>query len=445
MERYVSEETEESGLDRQALGCEWFAAAKVGEAVNEWALVEQLLPAGWQEQAKPTCALQRRRGFDGPRSLLRVMLLHLAEGISLRQTARQAAEGGLVDVSDVALLKRLRHCGDWFGWMTQQLAGTLMPPLTQAAAQALPGRQPCAVDGSTVCGPGAKGARWRLHYLLDLPHLRCRQVQVTPEAQAESLTRFALAKGDVVLADRGFVKQYGIAHAVRRQADVIVRAMLHEPLLHDAAGERVDILALLRTLPEECMGDWPVWLPGQDGAIAMRLVAWKKPAAETRKAQDKLRRSASKRQKKLRPDTLEAAGYVFLLTTLMEVEATTILGLYRVRWQIELAFKRLKSLLQLGELKKTDTDSARAWLQGKLLLACLIEKMIATGALFSPRAHRATGKDACAPLPVARNPVDARLAGSGNPAGAATAADAPTLGRYPSIPARAAATKTIPV
>jgi hypothetical protein len=56
-----------------------------------------------------------------------------------------------------------------------------------------------------------------------------------------------------------------------------------------------------------------------------------------------------------------------------------------MRWQIELAFKRMKSLLGLGKLKKVEPAGARAWLQGKLLIACLIEKMIAVGDLFSPR------------------------------------------------------------
>ena len=50
----------------------------------------------------------------------------------------------------------------------------------------------------------------------------------------------------------------------------------------------------------------------------------------------------------------------------------------------ELAFKRLKSLLQLGHLKKTDPQGAKAWLQGKLLIASLIETLIAVGERFSP-------------------------------------------------------------
>ena len=58
--------------------------------------------------------------------------------------------------------------------------------------------------------------------------------------------------------------------------------------------------------------------------------------------------------------------------------------IYRCRWQVELAFKRLKSILGLGNLKKFDPEAARAWLHGKLLVAALIQALISAGSTFSP-------------------------------------------------------------
>ena len=90
------------------------------------------------------------------------------------------------------------------------------------------------------------------------------------------------------------------------------------------------------------------------------------------------------------------------VTTLAEPSAAAIMEFYRRRWQIELAFKRLKSLLQLGHLKKIDKDGAKAWLQGKLLVACLIEKLILTAERFSPWGYAAgDGLGIAAPLEVA--------------------------------------------
>ena len=58
------------------------------------------------------------------------------------------------------------------------------------------------------------------------------------------------------------------------------------------------------------------------------------------------------------------------------------------RWQIELAFKRLKSLLQLGHLPKRDIESARAGMQIKLLLALLTEHFAWEARFFSPWGYR---------------------------------------------------------
>jgi IS4 transposase len=84
--------------------------------------------------------------------------------------------------------------------------------------------------------------------------------------------------------------------------------------------------------------------------------------------------------------TLELAEYVVVLTSLSprDVSAIRVLGLYRGRWQIELVFKRLKSLLGVGELAKYDEDSAKAWLQAKLLTALLMERLEREAFLFSP-------------------------------------------------------------
>src|SRR5208282_1557395 len=52
--------------------------------------------------------------------------------------------------------------------------------------------------------------------------------------------------------------------------------------------------------------------------------------------------------------------------------ATDVLALYRLRWQIELAFKRLKSLAGLDLLPARSAALGRAWIAAKLIIATLI-------------------------------------------------------------------------
>ena len=347
---------------------------------EDWEIIEKILPAGWEKKARELGAFVRKRGIANAAVLLRVLLIHLSDGCSLRQTAVRAREGGLTDVSDVALLNRLRSSGEWFGWMGQSLTASMSawPPAL------LPGKRVRLVDGSIVCEPGATGSTWRLHYAIDLSNLRCDEVHVTTAKEGETLRRFQVQAGDVLMADRGFANRRGVRHVTGHGGDVVARMNLDNTPLEDTSGERFDVLSRLRQLSYGQTGSWVAQIRDEQGVIAVRVCAIKKTAEQTRRAQDRLRKEAKKKQRRVKPETLEAAGYIIVLTTLMELAAETIMELYRVRWQIELAFKRLKSLLQMGHLKKTDPQGAKAWLQGKLLVAALIEKLIAIGERFSP-------------------------------------------------------------
>ena len=76
---------------------------------------------------------------------------------------------------------------------------------------------------------------------------------------------------------------------------------------------------------------------------------------------------------------------VFATFPAAEFPAERVLEWYRLRWQqVELVFKRFKSLAQLGHLPKHNDDSAKAWLYGKLLVALLVEKLIRDAQAVSP-------------------------------------------------------------
>ena len=363
------------------------AAGELASIGQDWEVVMQMLPAQWEAKAAELGAVRRLRGFASVGSVLRVLLIHLADGCSLRETAVRARAGGLAAVSDVALLKRLRGCGAWFEWMAREMAAGTALPLAHDAL--LPGRRVRLVDGSSVCEPGATGSTWRLHYALNLHTLSCDEVHVSDAGVGESLTHFDIRAGDVIMADRGFAKRPGLRHVVQRKGDVVLRASLTNLPLHDRRGRPLDMLPLLRTLAIGQAADWSARVQDDIGAIAIRVCAYKKTAAQTLTAQEAIQQEARKKQRSVQPRTLEAAGYVIVVTTLTEPSAAAIMEFYRRRWQIELAFKRLKSLLQLGHLKKIDKDGARAWLQGKLLVACLIEKLILTAEHFSPWGYAA--------------------------------------------------------
>ena len=347
---------------------------------EDWRVIESVLPLGWDEAARRTGAFIRARAFDGPSSLLRVLLIHLVDGCSLRETAVRARAGELACVSDVALLGRLRGSGEWFRWMAEKLSERLV----QSSEEVIPGRRIQVVDATIVNEPGETGSTWRLHYSIQLSTLACQQVKVTPADDGETLARFDVSPGDVLMADRGLAKRPGIRHVVDHGGDIVIRMNATNVPLEDEKGRAFRMLPRLRKMSAGAVQSWPVVIRDERGLIPARLCALKKSTQATRESRKKLLATAKRKSRTLLPETIEMAGYVVVLTTMAEASAEQILELYRHRWQIELAFKRLKSLLHLGHLKKTDPVGARAWLQGKLFVAALIETLVQTGERFSP-------------------------------------------------------------
>lgn len=368
---------------------------------EDWEVVKRFLPVGWERMAKQSGALRRLRGFANAETLLRVLLIHLAEGCSARETVVRARLGGLAEVSDVALLKRLKAAGEWLRWMAEEVMRSWM--ILKPAVVFGEGVVVRVVDATVVHEPGATGSTWRFHYAVRLPSLQCDEVHLTSRRVGESFKRFQVRPGDVVIADRGYAHPEGIGWVIEASGHVLVRINLTNVPLRDEAGAAFPLLESLRKLKAGRVGDWEVWLGLPQGPVRARLCAAKLSRAAAEKARKKALRENNRRGHRVRPETLEAAGYVMVVTTLprSRLQAESVLELYRGRWQVELAFKRLKSLLGLGHLKKTDPDAARAWLHGKLLLAFLIEALISTGHLFFPWGYPLKPLSSSQPLPVA--------------------------------------------
>ncbi len=353
---------------------------------EDWPVLVGLFPSNWEALARSTGAVSRLRGFDSVNDLLRTLLLHVGCGWSLRETAVHAKLAGIADVSDVTLLNRLRQAEDWLRQMCQQLwqdNGVNLEP-------ALKDRPMRLVDATTVKEPGKTGGQWRIHYSLRLPTLECDQFDLTAAKgphTGERLGRFPLQVGEIVLADAGYCHPPGIAAVQEQGADVIVRLNSGALPLEDQQGRPFSLLRAVKKLQRAGeVGEWPVWVPVAGQRIAGRLCGLRKSAEAIQKAQRQLTRKQQQGKAQVTAEARQYACYVLVFTTLLVRQATTpqVLECYRLRWQIELTFKRLQSIVQLGHVPKQDDQSSRAWLYGKLFVALLSQKLARVGSALSP-------------------------------------------------------------
>ena len=356
---------------------------------EDWEVLKTFLPADWRELAQETGALKGLRKDKSVDNLLRTLLIHLGCGHSLRETAVRARMADLAHISDVALLKRLRKSEAW-------LHGLCAGLFREAGISPTDHREYRAFDATTLKEPGRTGSLWRIHYSVRLPSLACDFFEVTAAEGSgcgETLSRFPVREGDRVLGDRGYSAAGGIRHVASSGGVATVRVNTSALPLRTLRGGPFDLLAKVSSVKRAgTVRCWNALVPGADGepAVRGRVCAVRKTEQAIAVAHRKLRRKASKRQVEVRPDTFRFAEYVIVFTTFPTAEfaAAEVLEAYRLRWQVELAFKRFKSLARAGHLPKHDDASARAWLYGKLLVALLVEKLIRHAAAVSPWGYR---------------------------------------------------------
>lgn len=172
--------------------------------------------------------------------------------------------------------------------------------------------------------------------------------------------------GDHLLADRGYFDTGG-SRARRHRGRVVHRAREYGVLrFHTAPGEAFDSLAKVCRVPR----------PGQTRPQEVQLLdlegrrrpgrVWvlRKTGEAVRVAHQGLLQEASRKGRKVRPQTWKFAQYVIVFTTLPAADfpAARVLEWCRLRWQFGLVYKRFKSLARLGHLPKLDDDSARVWI-----------------------------------------------------------------------------------
>lgn len=334
---------------------------------SQWPYLLTLLPSDLEESARRTHALVRCRNIPDATALIRIALAYAVSDLSLKDVAAWARSQGLAQITGPGLFYRLRESE---AWLQELLAKTLAGDVSWGPA----GLRLRIVDATVLTGPGATGTEWRAHVMVDPATGKFLAVELTDASGGEGLSRYPFTAGDIVLGDRAYATARGLEAVKAAQAEVVVRLNPHTLRLCSPERQRIQILDEAIPSIGEKTFDLLVPVPPEGWEGSKSHKPW-----PLKKAKDWI--SVRVIAARTRPGHV-----IWVLTTLpaSSQSAAQILELYRLRWQIELLFKRLKSLLHLDTLPSRQGPTARSWMLARFLAAALAQRLLDPSGALSP-------------------------------------------------------------
>jgi hypothetical protein len=334
---------------------------------REWPYVLTLLPGDLENSAWQSAALLRCRHIPDAKALLRLALAYAVSDLSLKDVAAWAHALGVAEITGPGLFYRLREAE---GWLQHVLAQTLQNQVERAARSSLRLR---VVDATVLHGPGAQGTEWRAHVLMDPGTGAFRAVELTDAHGGEGYGRYQLCPQEVILGDRAYATARGLWAVHSAHAYVVARLNPHTIRVCDAERKRLSLRSKEREVP-------PI------GGIEFNIIVPIPPKKRTKTRKWGLRRALAWVPARAVAARTRDGSVLWLLTTLSAEQASCaeLMQLYRLRWQIELLFKRLKSLLHLDALPSRQGPTAKSWMLARFLAAALAQRLVPPAGPLSP-------------------------------------------------------------
>jgi hypothetical protein len=345
-----------------------------------------LMPDGWKAKAKEHGALVRARRIKTPEELLRVILLYLTAGKSFGGTHALLAMGEEIKLNKVAIWKRVRHSAKWLRWIDEQICrgSELLEPEPEWPK----GKEVRLIDGTIEPVSGNKGGSYNPRYRVSLFTLEMKEMLLADvREEGEKLSHFkSFGPGQIEIGDRAYGTISGMEYARGCGADFILRLRANAFTAYNQKGEKIQFFHGLRSLKRGECGEKTVYYRCGGEYKPVRICVIRKDRTSERTGLERIAKTSQRKKgkKAVSEAQSEYNKYVVVATSLDEtITAAQVLELYRMRWQIELVFKRLKSLFHYNEIPMKLDDSAKAWFYGKLLLSALCETTVNKGR-FSP-------------------------------------------------------------
>jgi hypothetical protein len=336
----------------------------------------QRLPEGYEKACRERKAMERARQIKSPIELIRLVLMYLCGGYSQLEMS-VIASGLRIQVSDVGFLKKFAKCKEWLAWIVSAIIPR--PIIEYPIPKAAQGFMLVALDASDVSEKGRSGRTFRLHYAIDILKMMGVSYKITGQRIGETLLNYDIKKNWLIIADRIYGTLTGIEHCLSQGANFVLRLRHNAFKMYRADGTQIDLLEEIAEFTGGAAKNIEVYVNLSNWKrVKLRVCVGRIPEEKLARVARRKKRTAVKKQQTLSQRALELSQYVVVITALPDsVSADEVISLYQLRWQVEIYFKRLKSIMDFGNVPLRREDSIMTWLTGKLLVSLLIEQMIA--------------------------------------------------------------------
>jgi len=342
----------------------------------------ETLPVGWEEQAQEKGALTRSRKIKNATDLLKVLLLYLTVGGSFGKTSAMLKLTEEISLNKNALRERITKSVDWMKWLCENICRNAGLVVTKP--KWLKNRRICLIDATDEAINGSKNADYRLHYMMELFSFDTLEMHLTQAKIGEKLTHFKqFQKSDIVIGDRAYGSIKSIEYLQSLGVDFILRIKSNAFNFYDKNGNKADLESYLSGMTEGSAMTVKLYYKIGNQFKPIRICAFAKNEEQQQKS---LRHTKKSNRKKMRGKVSERQAFYskfVVVATSLSYSKEKIMELYKMRWQIELLFKRFKSIFNYDEMNSRTDSSIKAWFYGKLLVAAICESLVNQGR-FSP-------------------------------------------------------------
>lgn len=308
-----------------------------------------------EKEFSKTNVIKRKRIIKDYRTLITAVFLYITDELSFQRLSDVMASKYNVVMSDTAWRKQILKIADRF----IEISYSCLQKILQQSQKEnkhifLNHSKYYAIDATNLSTSGKEKTFVRLHVEYDLDTACADYISITDNHVGETLNHFKVKNNALYLADRAYGKSKQMEHIVNENADFILRISPHQIKLFKGSDckERINLSEYL----SENEFSLICYVKHKKHVFPIKVIGIKKPIEKQIISEKKVKRKAQKNQNKLSQETIDFSKWFIVATSIIDdTSSAEITDLYKLRWQIELFFKRMKTHLRLRKIKHSSS------------------------------------------------------------------------------------------